>query len=274
MDENLKLKEMELKVLDKFVDICKNNDLKYYLAYGTLLGAVRHKGFIPWDDDVDIFMPYDDLKKFKKICKNNLDSEFYYQDKLMDKFYYNFWPKFGLENTTWMPRNRLVNCKYGICIDLFPIFEFKAEEKNKNKMNKYYKILNLGASKYFVVNNKDIHYAKYKVFIQKYIPNFINNFLYNASLKKLSKFSKNYDTIAIPDIDINGVRYFKKDDFIGEKTLIFENRELRVPNNPDILLKEFYGNYMELPPENERYGHDIDSNSIIYDFKKSYKEYF
>ena len=60
------LKEAQLRILEDFITVCEKLNLKYYLAYGTLLGAIRHKGFIPWDDDIDIVMTRKDFEKFKK----------------------------------------------------------------------------------------------------------------------------------------------------------------------------------------------------------------
>lgn len=57
------IQKLEVQVLSKFIDYCKAHDLKYYIAYGSLIGAIRHKGFIPWDDDIDVIMPRDDYEK-------------------------------------------------------------------------------------------------------------------------------------------------------------------------------------------------------------------
>ena len=73
-----KLKNYELDILNYFSDFCDNNNLKYFLAYGTLLGAIRHNGFIPWDDDIDVYMPGEDYYLLKKmIAKINNDKYFY-----------------------------------------------------------------------------------------------------------------------------------------------------------------------------------------------------
>ena len=66
-----------------------------------------------------------------------LSNKFYFQDKLTDKYYYNFWSKIGLENTTWMPKDRIVDCKYGICVDIFPMFPVKNTKHNMKKAEKF-----------------------------------------------------------------------------------------------------------------------------------------
>lgn len=271
MNRNKKLKLFELEILDEIDRICQKNNIKYYLAFGSALGAVRHKGFIPWDDDIDLHMMAGDLVKFKKICQKELGNRFYYQDKLNDKYYYNYWAKVGLENTTWMPKNRLVDCKYGICIDIFPIFPAKDNDKDKKKIEKYMKILNITSSKYYVIKKSDIN--KTKKIIHQLIPNFVNSLLYKCAYKKLNSSFKNYDLIVIYSISRNKIFYFDKNSIEGNRKVIFENREKFVPNDIDKYLTIFYGNYMTLPPKNKRYGHDIDNKSIIYDFENSYKKY-
>ena len=72
-----KLRNVELQILDQVVEICKKHNLKYILTAGTLIGAVRHKGFIPWDDDIDIALPRKDFNKLINICQSELDDKFY-----------------------------------------------------------------------------------------------------------------------------------------------------------------------------------------------------
>jgi len=272
MDKINELKKNELKILDEIDRICKKHNIKYYLAYGSAIGAIRHKGFIPWDDDIDIHMLSSDLIKFKEVCQKELSNKFYYQDKLTDKYYYNHWSKVGLENTTWMPKQRIVDCKYGVCIDIFPVFPLKDTNKDKKRMEKYTKILLITSAKYYVLNTKKEIYSKMKKLIHKSIPNWLNNYLYKLAFNKLNKDSDNFDKVVICDISNDRNVYFNKSVIIGDKTLKFEKRDLPVVNDIDTYLKTLYGDYMTPPPEDARYGHDK-GNDIIYDFKNSYRKY-
>ena len=159
---NQELKKYELKVLDEIDRICRKHNIKYYLAYGSALGAVRHKGFIPWDDDIDLCMLSSDLIRFKKICKQELSDNYYYQDKLTDKYYYNFWSKVGMENTTWMPKDHIVDCKYGVCVDIFPMFPVKSGKKYHKKAEKHLKTLLMSTAKYYVLRTKREKYSLHK----------------------------------------------------------------------------------------------------------------
>ena len=80
--ENLrKLQLIELELLIEFDRICRKNNIRYTLTGGTLLGAVRHGGFIPWDDDADVSMLRREYEKFKKVCEIELDDKYYFQDR-------------------------------------------------------------------------------------------------------------------------------------------------------------------------------------------------
>lgn len=270
MKDSERLKQYELKVLDKLDQLCKDNGLKYYLAYGSAIGAIRHKGFIPWDDDIDTMMKINDYLKFRNICVNSLDDNYYFQDKCTDKYYYNPWAKLGLENTTWMPKNRISNCKYGICVDIFLLFPIKDNLKNRKYLSKYVRLLNITSSKYYVLNTNQ---CWYKRLFHRIIPDKINTYMFEYSLKKLSKFCNDFDTLATFDMTIEKLVYFRREEIEGNSLLEFENNMYPVPSNIDKYLTTFYGAYMELPSESERYNHDIDGNSYIYDFDKSYKYY-
>lgn len=270
MKDSDKLKKAELKILDKLDQLCKENDLKYYLAYGSALGAVRHGGFIPWDDDIDVYMDIKDYLKLRDICRRNLDKEFYYQDKLTDKYYFNPWARLGLENTTSMSKDRLTNHKSGICIDIFWLVPLKDSEKNRKYVERYIKLMNITCSKYYVLNTNQ---AFYKKLIHMLISDRLNTSFYELALKKLTKFIDDYDCLMTNDVASEKNYYYYRNDIEGNRTILFENRQIPIVNNFDKYLTSIYGDYMTPPPMNERYGHDKEGDSIIYDFNKSYVEY-
>ena len=85
----------QLQILKELDHICKKNSITYYLAWGSLLGAVRHQGFIPWDDDIDVCMSIEDMFRFEKACKRDLGEEFYYLSRTQNKYNYIFWHRIG-----------------------------------------------------------------------------------------------------------------------------------------------------------------------------------
>lgn len=117
-----KLQLMELEILNEFVGLCEKHDLRYYLVGGTLLGAVRHQGFIPWDDDIDVAMPREDYDKFAEICREELGKDYFYQSPETDPHYFLTYAKIR-KNGTEVYEERFQNAKFhkGIFIDIFPL---------------------------------------------------------------------------------------------------------------------------------------------------------
>lgn len=123
MDDRLrKIQLRELDILKEFVRICNKHDLHYFLAGGTLLGAVRHKGFIPWDDDIDVAMLREDYDRFAQLAPLELDKRYFYQSPDTDPYYFLTYNKIR-ENGTEIYEERFKDAKFhkGIFIDIFPL---------------------------------------------------------------------------------------------------------------------------------------------------------
>lgn len=123
MDDKLRqLQLSELEILKEFVRICEKHHLKYVLTGGTLLGAVRHGGFIPWDDDIDVAMLRADYDRFAQLCKDELGPKFFYQSPATDPYYFLTYAKIR-KNGTEIYEERFRKAKFhkGIFIDIFPL---------------------------------------------------------------------------------------------------------------------------------------------------------
>ena len=121
--EKNRIWNVEIEILDVFDKVCRDNNLKYSLAYGTLLGAVRHQGFIPWDDDIDVMMPRKDYDRLLEIWNSQVTNEYIIQNYKTDFDYTNNFSKIRKNHTTFLQSEDEKNKKYhkGLFIDVFPI---------------------------------------------------------------------------------------------------------------------------------------------------------
>ena len=255
-DETLKkLHKVELEILNEFVRICDKNNLQYTLFAGSMLGAVRHAGFIPWDDDIDVGMLRDDYDKFLKIAYEELDSKFYLDCFEYNKEYYLPFAKIKKNGTIFDEEgSHHIHNHKGIYIDIFPIDNVYDNPKKSYMRAVITKIIrNTIIIKQGISNIKE---ARHKVLVSLFR---IFSF---QSLMQLEKklVTSNKDNHSKYVGCFFSVYPFKKEiiernDFLPTIKLKFEDKEYQVINNYDKYLKSVYGNYLELPPEEKRVNH-------------------
>ena len=276
MTDLRKLQIIMLEILKEVDGICRRHGIKYYLTAGTLLGAVRHGGFIPWDDDVDIGMSLNDYKRFCKICEKELDlSRFFLQNADTDKHYRYIFAKIRLQNTLYVRKGQ-EHLKYhhGIPIDIWPAYPVPKNlilyEAFKGMVTVCKRILwsPVGAK----IENAPIKRLGYK--IMSLVPaKAIHKIIYKATSKASQKhlqdigeplFSKRKTTYKIR----------KKLQVRKVVEMEFEGYSFFVPANYRYILKQFYGDYMKLPPKNERIGHHQASVIDFGQYKEKFNESF
>lgn len=249
------LKKIELGILDEIVRICEKHALTYFIIGGTLIGAVRHKGFVPWDDDIDIAMPRKDYENFRKICRKELDPDLFLQDWESEPYYYLPFAKVRKNNTVLEEHyTEDINIHKGIYIDIFILDNAEKQDSFSQALQgTVYKGLNkIMWAKAVYTSGK---YNKFKYFITK-------TFFWIIRLEKLSKFiqkfmsiNKNEDSEYFVSI---GSRYgykiqtIKKNKYYPPRKMEFEGRLFNVPNDYNYILRRIYGDYMTLPPEEKR----------------------
>lgn len=245
-----------LRIIDY---ICRKHNIGYWLCSGSLLGAVRHKGFIPWDDDLDICMIREDYDKFIKIAPYEFPKEMMLQTREADPNY-NYLPlpckvrdlnsliiSEGTENAAY---------NQGLFIDIFPFDRYNTKSRRL--------LLEKGLKSYFRFITKclDAKLGKERSIKNKFISYFnpLFTWLTKSYLKHVKEVIE-YNNRTLADnhclighgFDTPWRRYFKYEDIFPLKNITFEGATVMAPQNTDIYLSELYGkSYMTPPPENER----------------------
>ncbi len=262
MDEIKELHKCLLNITKEIDKICKENHLQYTLMGGSLIGAIRHNGFIPWDDDMDIGLLYDDYKKLISILKE-LNHPWLTFDIPGSKEYEEQFMKVYDARTTLkeMKSNRVK----GVFIDVFPIIPI-ANQMSKAKRRYYYDAL-LKMTRYNKTNNSKS--SGLKMLIYKCLGMFYTTKgLTKKIQKRREKFSKKaYKFIGDPDGSVKGIvpkAYFDQFEYHP-----FEDTELMIISQYDAYLTHIFGNYMQLPPVDKQ----VPGHFEILDLNHSYLEY-
>jgi lipopolysaccharide cholinephosphotransferase len=263
-----KLQLVELGILKKFITICEENQLCYYLCGGTLLGAIRHKGFIPWDDDIDVAMPREDYDRFYKIYKDK-----YHETD--DKFFIDIADSYSVPYI--LITNKSIQISFNVAVsaaykyawmDVFPIDGFP---KNKLLGNIHIRNFLIRKILYIFSNFDDLPDQKHKwSFHKRMIAKIINKLkihkLFNGKQKYFNFANKillKYSMYKTDKCCLFWGAYKYKDIFptgwFGEGVPVkFEDITANAPCNYDSYLRQLYGDYMVLPPEDKRHGHNIE----------------
>lgn len=254
-----KLQFLEIELLDEFVRICDKYNLTYYLYYGTLLGAVRHKGFIPWDDDTDVVMPRRDFECFRKVAPKELSSDFFFHDNNVDLNNPSGLIRIRKKNTVYADEMslRLNLMHYGIWIDIYPLDNVKSPKSPLFKFQIFLRTFlkpivfhrSLKNLRGLPLIRKIIHYLS--CFLSTKTWSKIRDCIYQLNKNESSEYCICFYATYYGTLDAkNHVR--KKSDLYPPVKAEFEGKEYNVPNHYDYLLKQIYGDYMTLPPEEKR----------------------
>ena len=236
-------------ILVEFDRICKKHNIKYILDGGTLLGAIRHSGFIPWDDDADVAMLRSEYNKFCKVCKKELDSRFFLETKKVNKKYPYAFAKLRLNGTIYK-ENFLNNLDVhnGIWIDIFPIDKTsKLTFRLQTKLSLIWRSIRWKKTKEISCTSKHDRLFKFISLITPYwlinsCEDFSIRFLNIFPLKKVSKLCH-----PGPGKSVESIDYYKK-----LTTHKFWGNDFFVPLNYDEWLRQRYKNPYVLPNEEKR----------------------
>ena len=258
--------KIELDILCRCKEVCEKHNIPYYLCYGTLLGAVRHKGFIPWDDDIDIMMPAHMIPMFKKHFIEEFGNYYFYSDITTENICLEPWPKIRRSDTTSMPEIfSKIDANWGICIDIFPLYPL---HNNKFFNNLKFKLSYLSEVLLRAETAKYTKDTSFKLKMIEKIPYKLRRFLASSFIKFLSAGDAESEYV------FDGFMTIKRSDITAKESYLdFEGVSFKVPVNYKQYLTDAYGDYMTPPPLEERNGHTDDYGKIIWDTERSYKEY-
>lgn len=270
-----KLREMQLKTFDLLCNIdriCKKNNIKYSLFGGTIIGAIVHKGFIPWDDDIDLVMDRENFNRFKSICEDGLPDNLEYKDYFKDNKSFVLFSKIIDKSTTCIMTNQYGNkIISGVFVDITVLDNIPSNKLirtvqylasllmilyvNKNSPENRGKLINLGGKIFLKITPKNL----YPVIVKK-IFKFVTGFKRNSNTYLDEIIAINAPKI---NLDADTLDEFVEFEFEGRKFPVFKKYH-------EYLTKRYKRDYTTLPPEDEQ----LPQHNVEYiNCEIGYKEY-
>ena len=268
-EQIVQLKAVELEILKEFIEICEKLKLRYYLMDGTMLGAVRHQGFIPWDDDIDVGMPREDYEIFIKKGADMLSDHLFLQNSDSDPEYLMCFSKIRNSNSTFIESSvHHLKINHGVFIDVFPLDYYPEERKQQRRLDWKKRLYDLRIASEFDLQNINK--------IKRVVASLVLKTVFPSVKAVINKREKLIREVPKSGLLANyGSAWGKKEivpiEWFGEgDTAVFEGMEVKIPAQYDKWLTQVYGDYMQLPPVEKRVGHHyVDA----IDFNKPYTEY-
>jgi lipopolysaccharide cholinephosphotransferase len=266
------LQAKQLEIMLTIDQLCRENNIRYYLTGGTAIGAMRHKGFIPWDDDIDIFVTIEEYEKLKvAFVQSNLTNLVLQENYVNGKYW--IYSKIRIKGTTQIEReeDKSSTKMQGVFIDIFPIRKCSTSKFKQKKQYIYSQYLTMRAQMEigWVPKNKK---QALIIALNRLMP---NKFLFKKAVKCIERSDKLKDNFNYCFFETGrGIKMekliFPQSMFAEPIYVQFENVMLPVPTDCHGYLTMFYGDYMTPPPEDKRTQF---RHGILIDVEKDYSEY-
>ncbi|MBR2555220.1 MAG: LicD family protein [Lachnospiraceae bacterium] len=263
------LQLVELDMLKQFVAFCEKNGLRYYLLEGTLLGAVRHKGFIPWDDDIDVVMPRNDYNKLLELGRNAFEEPLSLNHYSFTPGYYYSFARLANNSIHIMNHSANIPRKEAVAVDIIPLDGFPdpgiRRLFHKLRITYWWDLNNLAQFDELVdQKRKRTRRVKFFLAIASKLQWLFRNVNTKKCLENVNKALAAYDYDSDTNYVINylgtwGFHEIIPRDYMGEGSKVeFEGEEFMAPADTHAMLTMIYGDYMTMPPENERNWHNAE----------------
>lgn len=275
MSDNLikKIQKAELYLLIEFDKVCRENGLTYFLDSGTALGAIRHGGFIPWDDDIDVGMPRTDYERFMLIGQKLLPSDIFLQNRKTEKNYHRYAAKLRLCGTIFPETDELPFEHNGFFIDIFP-FDSLPNNKTLAAWNVRFVVglLHIDRSYWGGANSNSPSWVNRMVYkVIKKLPqswiDSLSSFILRFAGKREDCHSR-YMSCYFWRMSQSKQYLFKRSEMLPVKDVDFAGEKVMIMNNPDYYLTLMYGDYMRLPPLEKRTAHLYNGDVVFGRFDK------
>ena len=251
------IQQMELGIMEYIHEVCQKIGVKYFLAYGSLIGAVRHKGFIPWDDDMDICMLREDYEKLQDYLIANPDERYEVMSYKNNLNYVYPFMKVQDNQTYLLEEDVRIDSNMGIYVDIFPVDGYEDDSVFKDKMTRLIKKRQLSCYTFKGITNTKSLLNSLIRYISVIIFYFTNTNKYIRGIDDLAK-SRKVDDYELVDYliykDMNKP-VWKREWLKQTITGIFEGKEFMIPKNYHEILTSDYGDYTQLPPVELRFSH-------------------
>ena len=251
------IQQMELGIMEYIHEVCQKIGVKYFLAYGSLIGAVRHKGFIPWDDDMDICMLREDYEKLQDYLIANPDERYEVMSYKNNLNYVYPFMKVQDNQTYLLEEDVRIDSNMGIYVDIFPVDGYEDDSVFKDKMTRLIKKRQLSCYTFKGITNTKSLLNSLIRYISVIIFYFTNTNKYIRGIDELAQSRKvgDYELVDYLIYKDMNKPVWKREWLNQTITGVFEGKEFMIPKNYHEILTSDYGDYTQLPPVELRFSH-------------------
>ena len=264
-----------IDVLSVFIRICEVQGLRYFCAGGTAIGAVRHQGMIPWDDDIDVFMPRPDYDRFLRLAAQSMPEGYEVLSPYATKDYPMYFAKMCNARTTLLENER-IPCVFGLYIDIFPLDGacddvetcYREKRRFKRLMNKLEAVSTHNSfGEYIGLLTKRREWGRFAV---KTVAFCCRSWLRRWLLKQMDSIAYGHDYALSSRVVTYSGAYQRQEIYPKAwletpQMFAFEGLMVNLPHDYDAYLRHFFGDYMTLPPVEQRASHH---QKVFFDLDK------